>query len=167
MRILTRASPLVTACLVLVALPGCDPACDRKGCDALGSAATDDHVSSLAGVVAYQSDVVSNGCQECVFSSARLSLWPVTTPVVDQDSAKAIVEGSSTPITIQADQRYRQALDPGTYLVCQRPSCTSVDIVAGHVTPMNVKMMDGPTQFIVFDPLTRSRITTPLWDVGY
>ncbi len=166
MRILTLISPLLTACLVLVAFSGCDPACNRKGCEALGSPAADDHVSSLAGVVALESDAISNGCQECGFSSATLSLWPLTTPVADQDSAKAIVTGSSAPITIKADQRFRQLLDPGSYLVCRRPYCTSVDIVVGHVTPMNVLMVFGPTQFIVFDPLTRSRITTPRWRVG-
>jgi len=167
MPILTLIARLLTACPVLLALSGCGSPCDRTGCDALSSVAADDQVSSLAGVVATETDVISNGCQECGFYSTTLSLWPLTTPVADQASVKAIVTGSSAPITIQADQRYRQPLDPGTYLVCRLPTCTSVDIVAGHVTPMNVKMVYGPTQFIVFDPLTRSRITTPQWNVGY
>jgi Rieske Fe-S protein len=50
-----------------------------------------------------------------------------------------------------------------THLLCAAPSsyesaCVSVDVVAGHVTPVNLKLLFGPFQFIVFDPLTHTQL---------
>src|SRR5664279_3785630 len=108
-------------CIVsLFALPACNT-CNRSGCDALGTPAADDHTSSVAGVVAAESDVIGNGCQECPFSSMALSIWTASGSVVDASGAKAITQAGPAAAKIQADGRYRQVLDPGSYLLCASP----------------------------------------------
>ena len=144
-------------------LPTCNT-CNRSGCDSLGTPAADDHKSAIAGVIASESDTVGNGCQECPFASMTLSIWTVPTQVTDAASAKAIIQAAPASVTLQADGRYRQALDPGSYLLCAAPSsyesaCLSVDVVAGHVTPVNLKLLFGPFQFIAFDPLTHTPLS--------
>jgi hypothetical protein len=146
------------------ALPACTP-CNRSGCDALGAPAADDHTSSIAGVVASESDVVSNGCQECPFAAMALSVWNASGSVADASSAKAIIQAGPAAAQIHADGRYRQALDPGDYLLCAsvgsyESACVSVEVVAGHVTPVNLRLLFGPFQFTVFDPVTRAPLST-------
>jgi hypothetical protein len=94
-----------------------------------------------------------------------LSIWPAPTQVTAAAGAKAIIQAGPAAVTFQADGHYRQALDPGSYLLCAAPSsyesaCVSIDVVAGHVTPVNLKLLYGPFQFIVFDPLTRAQVTS-------
>jgi hypothetical protein len=38
--------------------------------------------------------------------------------------------------------------------------------VAGHVTPVSLKVINGPTQFVVFDPQTRAQVTAPTLEVS-
>jgi hypothetical protein len=159
---------LVLAGAVSVALlgaPGCT-LCDRSGCDALGTPASDEGQSAIAGVLAGESDSVGNGCQECAFASATLSIWAAPAPIGDSASANTLANGAPPDVTIQADRSYRQALDPGSYLLCRRPDCVSVTVVAGHVTPVNLKLIFGPTQFVVFDPQTRAQVTAPTLEVS-
>ena len=159
----------VLACAFLCAalsfvIPTCNT-CNRSGCDSLGTPAADDHQSAIAGVIASESDLVGNGCQECPFASMSLAIWAVPGPVTDATGAKATIQAGPATVALKADGRYRQALDPGSYMLCAAPSgyesaCVSVDVVAGHVTPVNLKLLYGPFQFIVFDPLTRAQVTT-------
>jgi hypothetical protein len=148
----------------LFALPACNK-CNRSGCDALGAPAADDHTSSIAGIVAGESDVILDDCQECPFDSMAFSIWTASGSVADASSAKAIIQAGPPAAKTQADGRYRQALDPGSYLLCAsvgsyQSACVSVEVVAGHVTPVNLKLVYGPFQFIVFDPLTRAPVST-------
>jgi hypothetical protein len=146
------------------ALPACTP-CNRSGCDAIRSPAADNGESAIAGAIASESDVIGNGCQECPYASATFSIWAVAAPVTDAASAKAVIQAAPALATFQADGHYRHTVDPGSYLLCDSPSsyeaaCVSVHVVAGHVTPVNLKLLFGPFQFIVFDPQTRAPITT-------
>ena len=167
----TRPALAPAAALLLITLgaglaltTGCSP-CDRAGCDALGSPARDNGASAVAGVVAYQTDVVANGCQECGFSSTMLSFWKTPALVTDARSAMAIVAGAPTA-TLQADKRYQQPLDAGSYLVCVRAYCAGVDGLPYHVTTVHVKMGFGPAQFVVFDPGTRNARSATTLEVG-
>jgi hypothetical protein len=146
------------------ALAACTP-CNRSGCDAIRNPAADNGESAIAGSVASESDVVANGCQECPYAGATFSIWAVTAPVTDAASAKAIIKASPALITFQADGRYRQSMEPGSYLLCAsptgyQPACVGIDVVAGHVTPVNLKLLFGPSQLIVFDPRTRAPVAT-------
>lgn len=147
-------------------IPACSP-CNRSGCDALRTPAADDGESGIAGVIAYESDVVANGCQECPFTSASLSIWAALGPVADGVSAKAIIQAGPPAVSLDADARYRQALAPASYLLCAFPAsyssaCVSVDVVAGHATPVNLKLLFGPFHFIVFDPRTRAPVAATM-----
>ena len=155
---------LITLGIGLAPTAGCAP-CDQAGCDALGSPARDTGASAVAGMIAYQTDVVANGCQECGFSSTMLSFWKTPALVTDTPSAMAIVAGPPTA-TLQADKRYQQLLDPGSYLVCVRAYCAGVDVLPDHVTTVHVKMGFGPAQFVVFDPGTRNSRSAARLEVG-
>jgi hypothetical protein len=155
----------------LFALPACTP-CNHSGCDALGTPAADDHTSAIAGVIALESDAISNDCQECPFAAMDLSIWNAAGSVADASSAKTIIQAGPATANVHADGRYRQALDPGGYLLCASLSsyesaCVRVEVVAGHVTPVNLKLLFGPLQFTVFDPVTRAPLSTntlyPSW----
>jgi hypothetical protein len=121
--------------------------------------------SAIAGTLASESDTVGNGCQMCPFTSATISIWPASGPVADNASADAIVNGGAADVTFAADMAYRHALVPGNYLVCVRPFCVGVEVVAGHVTPVNVELLSGPFQFFVFDPVTRAPLAAPTLEV--
>jgi hypothetical protein len=157
---MTRACCFVALSFMLAA---CNP-CNRIGCDAIGTPAADNGKSEMAGFISSESDVVANGCQECPFASATLAIWAAPGPVTDVLAARAIVQAAPATVTLQADGHYRQALDPGSYLLCTYPSsldtaCVGVAVIAGHVAPVNLK---GPFQFIVFDPQTRAHVSAPV-----
>ena len=153
---------VLALCFGLAAVPACSP-CNRTGCDATSGPVADTGQAAIAGVVASESDAVGNGCQECPLGTATLAIWKTSGPVTDDAGAQAVVNASAATVSVQADQRYAQALDPGSYLVCQRPDCVSVDVVAAHVTTVHIKQILGPTQFIVFDAQSKSpRATTTL-----
>jgi len=145
----------VALCLGLTAVSACTPR-NRAGCDATGGPVADTGQAAIAGVVASESDVIGNGCQECPLGTATLTFWTTSGPVPDDASAKAIVDGGPPTITLQANQRYLQALDPGSYLVCARPFCVNVAVAADHVTTVHLKQIFGPTQFIVFDAQSKT-----------
>jgi hypothetical protein len=160
-----RAVACSFLCVVTsLALAACNP-CNRSGCDALGRPAADDHTSAIAGVVADESDVVANSCQECPFYSMALSIWTAPGLVTDVAGAKAVIQAGPAAVTLQADGRYRQTLNAGSYLLCALPSsnawaCVGIEVIADHVTPVNLKLLYGPFQFTVFDPLTHNSVTT-------
>ncbi len=128
--------------------------------------AADDGGSAIAGTLASESDIVGNGCQMCPFTSATISIWPAPGPVADNASADAIVNGAAAEVTFGADMAYRHAFVPGSYLICVRPYCVGVAVVAGHVTPVNVKLVNGPSRFFVFDPVTRAPLAAPTLEVA-
>lgn len=104
-------------------------------------------------------------------SSAPLAIWAAPGPVTDVVAARALVQAGPATVTLQADGRYQQALDPGSYLLCADPSsyntgCVSIAVMAGHVTPVNLKLFYGPSQFIVFDPQTRKQVSAPMFFPG-
>ena len=144
---------------------GCAP-CNRSGCQALSSPAVDTGRSGIGGVVAIESDVITNGCQECTFGSTTLAVWKTSSPVTDRASARAAVDNSPPTMTILAENRYDLALDPGQYLVCRRPNCVLVEVVSDHLTPVNVRIIFGPTNFIVFDRTSRRQALATEFDVG-
>lgn len=122
--------------------------------------------AAIAGVVASESDVIGNGCQACPLGTATLAIWKTSGPVTDDAGAQAVVDASAATMTIQADQRYAQALDPGSYLICQRPFCVSADIAAGHVTTVHIMQINGPIQFIVFDAQSKSPRTPTTLEIS-
>ncbi len=146
-------------------VPACT-LCNRAGCDATAGPVADTGQASIAGVVASESDAIGNGCQACPLGTATLAIWKTSGPVTDDTGAQAIVDASAATVTIQADQRYAQALDPGSYLICQRPYCVSIDVAAGHVTTVHIKEIFGPTQFIVFDAQSKSPRTATTLEIA-
>jgi hypothetical protein len=77
------------------------------------------------------------------------------------------VNGSPPDATVHADGRYEQSLDPGTYLVCNRPDCASIQVESGHVASLHVKTLFGPTQFIVFDQHQGAQRVADKLEVGF
>lgn len=96
-------------------------------CDALGTPAADDHTSAIAGVVATESDEISNDCQECPFASMAFSIWTASKSVTDASSAKAIIQAGPPGANIQADGHYRQALGPFQFIVFDPLTRASID----------------------------------------
>jgi hypothetical protein len=93
-------------------------------------------------------------------------LWKTDALVTDAASAKAVVAGAAPTVTLQVNGRYRQDLEVGNFLVCRRPSCVGVEVVAGHVTTVHVNLPFGIPHLIVFDGATKARLETTDLDVG-
>ena len=133
--------PAILSCAVV--LGGCNEECNRDGCDALTK-----HASSgvVAGVVASESDVVSNDCQECTFAQARVRAWPVDSAAQTDAELRAVVMGApSASAESGANGRYRlDDLPSGALLVCVgSSSCFNVDALGPGTTTLNVKLIDG------------------------
>lgn len=43
------------------------------------------------------------------------------------------------------------ALDPGLYLACASRYCVNIAVSQGQMTTLNVRLLYGPTQFIIAD----------------
>jgi hypothetical protein len=141
--------------------------CPREGCDALAAASTGTGGAGIAGVVASESDVIANGCQKCLFGSTQLTIWKASSAVTDNASAAALVHSSVAPtVSLSANGRYEQALDPGSYLVCSRPDCVAVEVSANRVTTVHVKLVEGPPQFVLFDGEGRAQENVSTFEVG-
>ena len=145
-----RLRPVVALVAVTALVAACTP-CNRDGCDAMVSAAAQSGHSGIAGIVASESDVVSNGCQQCRFGVAALGFWKAGAPVTDAAAAKALVAAGPAAAKMQANERYETALDPGSYLACTQLGCAAVEVVAGRVTTVNARVINGPPQFMVVD----------------
>jgi hypothetical protein len=152
----TKWLPLLLLAGAALPAPGCT-SCDQSGCDAASRPADDDGQSGIAGAVSSQSDLSNDGCVPCGFGSATLSIWASPGPISDSAGATALANRAPPDVTIQANGSYRQALDPGNYLICALPACTTAVVVAGHVTPVNVGFSMSGTAFVEFDPVTRAR----------
>jgi len=127
---------------------------------------TDDGRTGIAGVVAIESDVITNGCVECGFGAATLAIWKADSPVADAQAAKAVVAGSQPTRTVAAGSSYRQQLDPGHYLVRTSSEAVAVEVIDGHLTTLHVLVVFGPPQFILFDPRTKARQAATSFEVG-
>jgi hypothetical protein len=141
---------VITLAMVVLGLGGCME-CITEGCDALRDKA-EGRESGIAGVIAAQSDVVANGCQECGFEQASIEVFQLEEPVASAEAASAAI-GETPPLTtIAASGRYNQSLSPGSFLVCVARRCVSVSVVADAVTTVNIKQRYGPTSFFLVDP---------------
>lgn len=121
--------------------------CDREGCDALTATAAAAG-TGIAGVVAADSDVVVDGCGECPFSGAGLELWRVDT-LITTEAASIDVLAREPERTESVSGRYNLGLDPGTYLLCVRPSCIGLVVRDGETLTVNIKRREGPTGFFI------------------
>jgi hypothetical protein len=148
-------------------LHGCTP-CERSGCDGVGRPATSGQVKrGIAGVVAIESDVINDGCQECPFGSAELAIWSTPTLIADIRSAHSVASGGNPAFKVAADHRYEQALEPGFYLVCKLPSvCAAVSIPQAGLVTVNVKQVYGPASLIVFEPGSGTQRTDGIFMVS-
>jgi hypothetical protein len=140
---------VIVLALAIIELVGCAE-CVTEGCDALRDRAPGHH-SGIGGVVASQSDVVANGCQECGFAHASIEVFQLQGTLASADVASAAMNATSPLATIAADERYHLNLDPGAYLVCVTLRCIGVTVVADTVTTINIKLRYGPTSFFVID----------------
>jgi hypothetical protein len=140
---------------VLLALTGCSSStCPREGCDALERRAGDSGgTSRVAGVVASESDVVANGCQECGFASATVSAW---TRTGDATSSAAVREETASPplasVIAGSDGRYSLALEVGEYWICSGIACFGATVEAGRTTTLNIKLINGVSSGFVALP---------------
>jgi hypothetical protein len=133
----------------------CEQACDRAGCDALEHPLGDVGIMvGIAGVVASESDLVANGCQECPLSQGTIELWTSATAVTTADEAQALVDAGAPTQTVEVDERYEQTLDPGEYLVCVSNLdrvCAGVTIADAVVT-VHASFPYGMPDLVVFEP---------------
>jgi hypothetical protein len=141
--------------MVSVCGMSCDD-CPRDGCDALETPAAQGS-TGIAGVVAYEEDVVNNGCQECPFGEATIELWKLSTAVDSKPAAVAVVQGREPDTTLRVSRHYRRELEPGDYLMCAAPNCIGVKVTANETVTVNIKTRYGKTGFFV-----GSRSTTGL-----
>jgi hypothetical protein len=142
--------------------------CERDGCVAAKSPRNDYNIArGIGGSVAYASDVVSNGCRECGFSSAELKVWATDAPVSDSTAARSVVTGNPPATTIAAYHTYERELDPGYYLVCQLPGdCASVAVLETGVFTVNVMTTFGSSSMMVFEPGTGTQRTEGVFDLS-
>ena len=143
---------------VLASVGGCGSDCDRDGCDSMNDPAPNTGQSAVSGVIASESDVVANGCQECPFSSMTLEFRPVTASVTTRTEAQTIFD-TVTPVVVNADGTYAQALEPGAYLACAQLECVNIEVRPGQVTTLHIRALFGPTQFVSFDPTSSARVS--------
>lgn len=128
-----------------------DDTCNREGCDALqGRAAEEKGQTRVAGVVAYLSDVVANGCQECgLAEQATVGAWSLAEPVKDQAEIPAITAEAPDATAQVTAGSYNLALSAGPHLVCVSNGCFNVTAVAERTTTLNVRLVFGvPRGFI-------------------
>lgn len=128
------------------ALAACAP-CDREGCHALQKRQpSPKDVSRIAGSLASKSDVVTNGCQECVLSDSEVRAWSRATRVADADELAAALEQAPDGSTTSEQGKYALTLSPGDYLVCFGSICFETSVVAGGTTTLNVRVTEGPAR---------------------
>ena len=142
---------LVTALVAILATASCTP-CDRAGCDGYRRKATAS-VQGVAGLVAYASDSVANGCQECALAQSILHVWKADGPIATATAAATLVAAAPTA-TVNANEHYQLQLAPADYLLCVAPGnqpCAALSVSSGAATTVNVKLRYGPTSLRVFD----------------
>lgn len=150
--------------LLAVALANCSD-CAREGCDELRSIAADEG-PGIAGVIVQQSDVSVDGCMECPFADAEVSIWWTDSEVSTVSAASDIMQTADPAFVQVASKRFHAALDPGHYLLCVRPNCVNIHVEATTVTA-NVKRRKGPTSFFVASDPSQKPTEDFGLDVGF
>jgi len=140
--------------------------CEREGCDALTRLAPE-RGAGVAGVVAQQSDVVSDGCAECPLASATLEVWTLEAPFERRSEVPALVAARPPDLTRDISGSYDQALSTGWYLLCVRPNCIEINVHEDETLTVNVKRRDGPTGFFVGRHSSPSLEEDLGFEVGY
>jgi hypothetical protein len=120
----------------------CNP-CNRDGCDALQRHAPSEGGPRIAGVVASESDVVGNGCQECGFAAVEIKAWPTDEEVTTEAELSAVAKGSGDSATSAANGEYSLPLAPGLYVVCFQNSCFNARVETQATTTLNVRLING------------------------
>lgn len=143
---------VLTALAIMIAVTSCGFLCNDYACHVAGRPATASSIpSGIVGVVASASDVISNGCGECEFSSTTIGIWSTPTVISDETDAEALIASRPPDITVNANRRYEQALAPGDYLVCSTWVCMPLSLGANEVFTVNVVLSVG-TFFRVWAP---------------
>lgn len=135
---------LSTLWLVVLLGVACQP-CNRDGCDALQSRASETGMARIAGMAASESDVVSNDCQECPFASElEVSAWAVEQAATTDDEVRAATSGAPTAsATSSKTGQYSLPLTAGAYVVCFQISCFNASVTLGRTTTLNVRLING------------------------
>lgn len=128
-------------------MAACDD-CDRAGCDAITRMAAEGG-SAVAGTVAQQSDVISDGCEERPLAAARLEIWTLEEPFERRSEPAALVAARPPDRVIEAMGTYRQSLPTGWYLFGVRPNGVELNVHEEATLTVNVLRRDGPTSFFV------------------
>ena len=130
--------------LTLLGLFGaaCNP-CNRDGCDALQRRAPSEGGPRLAGVVASETDVVVDGCQECGFAAVDINAWPTDQEVTTEAELSLVAKGSADSARSSANGEYSLPLAPGLYVVCFQNSCFNARVDTKETTTLNVRLING------------------------
>lgn len=131
--------------LATVATAACGSDCDRAGCDALHQRARDDGAAHLAGVIAHESDVVANSCQECGMAEdgTQILAWPRTGEITEDTLGTLQGLTPVAGIALSSQGRYKLDIAPGDYVVCVAKRCYNLT-VSDHITTFNVRLTYGP-----------------------
>lgn len=141
--------PLLALLLSASVLAGCQDECNREGCDALTAHASSASAPGVAGVIASESDVVANDCQECGFAAADIDAWGVDREVqTEADVEAALIPPAVGIARAESDGKYSLALPAGHYVVCVNQSCFNVEVGDGTTT-LNVKLINGVSRGFV------------------
>ena len=141
--------------IVVASMGACAAPCDDSACVALVRSAAKNEApiaeneSGIAGVVAYLSDLVTNGCQECTFAQASVSIWPTEEPISSEQSAASHTRSQAPVVSLVANERYGAPLPPGRYLLCSEAQCINVNVQAARTTTVNIRKVDGLSSFFV------------------
>ena len=131
--------------------------CDQDGCDAYAEPVSAKITTGIAGIAASQSDVSENGCTPCTLSVGTFYVWATPDPITDAVAAEPVVVTEPTH-TIEVDERYERALDPGHYLACRTGEspydslCAPFTLADGEVATVSIKATYGNGDLRVFPP---------------
>jgi hypothetical protein len=163
-----RASVWLAAGALLLSA-ACQP-CERGGCAAVDTRSQGSISLSrgLVGAIAVQSDVVVDGCQECGFGTAQLTIWETSERIGSSQAADRIVQTVASLRRIDADGRYEVSLDPGHFLICLLPErCAAITVPEAGVVNLNVmRRAKGESTFVIFEPGAAQRRTDGIFALG-
>lgn len=71
----------------------------------------------------------------------------------DADDAQTRFRSRTPLITLAADTRYEQTLEPGRYAVCDDSlrTCANLELLSNEVLTLNLQVIHGPALMRVFD----------------
>lgn len=129
--------------------------------------AADASGAGVAGSVALLSDVVTDGCGECPLAEATVLLWTLQQPFESRAEAAALAAGRPADLTLEVASSYRQALEPGWYLLGVRPNAVELNVHEDETLTVNVLRRDGSTSFFVGRPSSRELREDFGFDIGF